>query len=182
MRLQQSSNEGCRRSRGCIQRQFTSHATSPQTPRRGLASTSSWRVRGAPRWAWVSPACDAARRGAARLGRTTLNHPSSPSPSHTHTSPALPSLGLCLDVRGYCSRRFHVQSFGHVFQVLIKLYEQKPESHKKRKSILCYSGRMIALVRIFSQNNLLSLQAKTRRPHNRSPRVLCAVPHTIKYI
>ena len=32
-----------------------------------------------------------------------------------------PSLGLCLDVRGYYSRRFHVQSFGHVFQVLIKL-------------------------------------------------------------
>ena len=30
---------------------------------------------------------------------------------------------LCLDVRGYYSRRFHVQlSFGHVFQVLIKLY------------------------------------------------------------
>ena len=28
---------------------------------------------------------------------------------------------MCLDVRGYYSRRFHVQSFGHVFQVLIKL-------------------------------------------------------------
>ena len=40
-------------------------------------------------------------------------------------SPALPSLGLCLDARGYYSRRFHVQSFGHVFQVvLIKLYGQ----------------------------------------------------------
>ena len=26
-----------------------------------------------------------------------------------------------LDVRGYYSLRFHVQSFGHVFQVLIKL-------------------------------------------------------------
>ena len=39
--------------------------------------------------------------------------------------PPKPSLGLCLDVRGYCSRRFHVQSFGHVFQVLIKLYDQK---------------------------------------------------------
>ena len=33
--------------------------------------------------------------------------------------------GLCLDVRGYCSRRFHAQSFGHVFQVLMKLYDQK---------------------------------------------------------
>ena len=56
------------------------------------------------------------------------NHPSSPFPSHTHISPsttALPSLGLCLDVRGYCSRRFRVQSFGHVFQVLIKLYDKK---------------------------------------------------------
>ena len=50
--------------------------------------------------------------------RTT---PPSPSPSHTHISSALPSLGLCLDVRGYYSRRFHVQSCGHVFQVLIKL-------------------------------------------------------------
>eukprot|EP00964_Phaeocystis_antarctica_P006540 scaffold3542_cov54-Phaeocystis_antarctica.AAC.3 len=50
--------------------------------------------------------------------------PPSPSPSHTHLSPALPSLGLCLDARGYYSRRFHVQSFGHVFQVLIKLYGQ----------------------------------------------------------
>eukprot|EP00964_Phaeocystis_antarctica_P143827 scaffold109437_cov54-Phaeocystis_antarctica.AAC.1 len=28
------------------------------------------------------------------------------------------SLGLCLDVRGYCSRRFHVQSFGHVSKAL----------------------------------------------------------------
>ena len=44
---------------------------------------------------------------------------------HTHIATVLPSLGLCLDVRGYCSRRFHVQSFGHVFQVLIKLYDQK---------------------------------------------------------
>ena len=33
-----------------------------------------------------------------------------------------------LDVRGYCSRRFHVQSFARVFQVLIKLYDQKYES------------------------------------------------------
>ena len=46
------------------------------------------------------------------------------SPPHTHIATVLPSLGLCLDVRGYCSRRFHVQSFGHVFQVLIKLYDQ----------------------------------------------------------
>ena len=38
--------------------------------------------------------------------------------------PPKPSLGLCLDVRGYCSRRFHVQSFGHVSQVLIKLYDK----------------------------------------------------------
>ena len=36
---------------------------------------------------------------------------------------------LCLDVRGYCSRRFHVQSFGHVFQVLIKLYDQNNLKH-----------------------------------------------------
>ena len=56
---------------------------------------------------------------------TPKERPSSPSPSHTHLSPALPSLGLCLDVCGYCSRRFHVQSFGHVFQVLIKLCDQK---------------------------------------------------------
>ena len=33
-----------------------------------------------------------------------------------------------IDVRGYRSRRFHVQSFAHVFQVLIKLYDQKYES------------------------------------------------------
>ena len=39
-------------------------------------------------------------------------------------SSAAPVLLLCLDVRGYCSRRFHVQSFGHVFQVLIKLYDK----------------------------------------------------------
>ena len=39
-------------------------------------------------------------------------------------------LGLCLDVRGYCSRRFHVQSFGHVFQVLIKLYDQKERTRQ----------------------------------------------------
>ena len=43
--------------------------------------------------------------------------------------PPKPSLGLCLDVRGYCSRRFHVQSFGHVFQVLIKLYDQNNLKH-----------------------------------------------------
>ena len=55
------------------------------------------------------------------------NQPPSLSPfplTHTHTPPVLPSLGLCLDVRGYCSRRFRVQSVGHVFQVLIKLSDQ----------------------------------------------------------
>ena len=76
---------------------------------------NSWRVRGAPTWAWVSPAREAGR------GAVGSHDPPSPSPSHTHISSALPSLGLCLDVRGYYSRRFHVQSFGHVFQVLIKL-------------------------------------------------------------
>jgi len=87
----------------------------PPPPRRGLAYTSSWRVRGAPTWAWVSPAREAGR------GAVGSHDPPSPSPSHTHISSALPSLGLCLDVRGYYSRRFHVQSCGHVFQVLIKL-------------------------------------------------------------
>ena len=33
-----------------------------------------------------------------------------------------------LDVRGYYSRRFHVQSCGHVFQVLIKL-PRKTKGH-----------------------------------------------------
>ena len=56
----------------------------------------------------------------------------SPPPSHTHISPALPSLGLCLDVRGYYSRRFHVQSFGHVFQVLIK---QKGQAFRSNSAI-----------------------------------------------
>ena len=32
--------------------------------------------------------------------------------------PLIQGPDLCLDVRGYCSRGFHVQSFGHVFQVL----------------------------------------------------------------
>ena len=48
-------------------------------------------------------------------------------PSHTHISRALPSLGLCLDERGYCSRRFHVQSLGHVFQVPNKALRSKIE-------------------------------------------------------
>ena len=30
-----------------------------------------------------------------------------------------------LEIRIKIKRRFHVQSFGHVFQVLIKLYDQK---------------------------------------------------------
>ena len=103
-----------------IPKHAAGHPKPQPPPRRGLASTSSWRVRGAPTWAWASQACEAGR-GA--VGSHDPQPPLSPSPSHTHISPALPSLGLCLDVRGYCSRRFRVQSFGHVFQVLIKLYD-----------------------------------------------------------
>ena len=66
--------------------------------RRGLATTSPWRVRGAPKLAWVSPACEAGR-GA--VGSHDPQPLSSLSPSHIHISPVLPSLGLCLDVRGY---------------------------------------------------------------------------------
>ena len=36
------------------------------------------------------------------------------------------------------SRRFHVQSFGHVFQVLIKLYNQKMGNRRIRASTLSY--------------------------------------------
>eukprot|EP00964_Phaeocystis_antarctica_P128193 scaffold91934_cov48-Phaeocystis_antarctica.AAC.1 len=39
-----------------------------------------------------------------------------------------PSLGLCLDVRGYCSRRFHVQSFGHVLGVSGRWRSRQPVS------------------------------------------------------
>ena len=108
-----------------IPKHAAGHPKPQPPPRRGLASTSSWRVRGAPTWAWVSPAREAGR------GAVGSHDPPSPSPSHTHISPALPSLGLCLDVRGYCSRRFHVQSFGHVFQVLIKLYGLERASDDK---------------------------------------------------
>ena len=62
-------------------------------------------------------------------GAVGSHDPPSPSPSHTHISSALPSLGLCLDVRGYYSRRFHVQSCGHVFQVLIKLPRKKSREY-----------------------------------------------------
>ena len=64
-----------------------------------------------------------ARRGWVARPATTLF----PFPlTHTHLSsqsPALPSLGLCLDVRGYCSRRFHVQSL-HVFHDQMKLLQE----------------------------------------------------------
>ena len=45
-------------------------------------------------------------RGGARRGCGSHDPqpPLFPFPSHTHISPALPSLGLCLDVRGYCCR------------------------------------------------------------------------------
>ena len=55
---------------------------------------------------------------------TPKERPSSPSPSHTHLSPALPSLGLCLDVRGYRNRRFHVQSFATWLRFTIKISPQ----------------------------------------------------------
>ena len=51
-------------------------------PRRGLASTSSCRVRGAATWAWVSPACEEGR------GSVRAHDPRRPppplSPPHTH--------------------------------------------------------------------------------------------------
>ena len=74
--------------------------------------------------------------------------PPSPTPAHTHISPPLPSLGLCLDVRGYCSRRFHVQSFRHVFQVLIKLYDQK-EVFASLRSVPLYDLVSATLFRCF---------------------------------
>ena len=84
-------------------------------------------------WGKARSSCIASPRPIPKLQKHTVSlkrpkyHcvPLFPFPSHTHISPVLPSLGLCLDVRGYCSRRFHVQSCGHVFQVLIKLYDQK---------------------------------------------------------
>ena len=74
--------------------------------------------------------------------------PPSPTPAHTHISPPLPSLGLSLDVRGYCSRRFHVQSFRHVFQVLIKLYDQK-EVFASLRSVPLYDLVSATLFRCF---------------------------------
>ena len=60
-------------------------------------------------------------RGGARhaVGSHDPQRPSPPFPlTHTHISSNTYSLGLCVDVLSYCtSRRFHVQSFGHVFQV-----------------------------------------------------------------
>ena len=128
-----------------FQRSTRPAAPNPRPPpRRGLASTSSWRVRGAPTWAWVSPAREAGR------GAVGSHDPPSPSPSHTHISSALPSLGLCLDVRGYYSRRFHVQSFGHVFQVLIKLYGQINYT-----KTACYTG---------PRRRPVSMPVRARRP------------------
>ena len=50
--------------------------------------------------------------------------------------------GLCLDVRGYYSRRFHVQSFGHVFQALIKLPRKKSQ-YLSRRGTICKCKRKI---------------------------------------
>ena len=58
----------------------------PSPPRRGLDSTSSCRVRGAPTRAWVSLACEAGWRGAARTAVGSQDpQPPSPLPAHTHT-------------------------------------------------------------------------------------------------
>eukprot|EP00964_Phaeocystis_antarctica_P060038 scaffold35760_cov55-Phaeocystis_antarctica.AAC.3 len=47
---------------------------------------------------------------------------------HLKPAPNAKTTGPCLDVRDYCSRRFHVQSFGHVFSSPnIKLYDQKQQ-------------------------------------------------------
>ena len=82
---------------------------------------------------------------AVALGRRPPPTTLSPFPlTHTHTPPVLPSLGLCLDVRGYCSRRFRVQSVGHVFQVLIKLSDQT-------KSAAAFCGLLNASGRAFSR-------------------------------
>ena len=73
----------------------------------GPVRKQTW-VRGQPHGPGPSPT---------RLGRTTPLSLSLFLPPHTHTHTHththlqyLPSLGLCLDVRGYRSRRFHVQS------------------------------------------------------------------------
>ena len=56
---------------------------------------------------------------------TTLNDPLPPlSPPHTHRYSTTQSRALPRRTRLLRSRRFHVQSFGHVFQVLIKLDDQ----------------------------------------------------------
>ena len=43
-------------------------------------------------------------------------------------------------MRGYCSRRLQAQSFGHVFQVLIKLYDQKETWLRKPKALFNRQG------------------------------------------
>ena len=52
-----------------------------------------------------------------------------------------------LDVRGYCSRRFHVQSFGHVFQVLIKVYDQNLWARKRGRVHALGGGNQLAFTK-----------------------------------
>ena len=115
-------------------------AAAPDRPPRGAAGFHQLVARkGGTHVGWGLPGACEAGRGA--VGSHDPQPPSSPSPSHTHLSPALPSLGLCLDVRGYRSRcrRFHVQSFGQV----VPLYDQNlPSNLLQTSSVTRPRGRL----------------------------------------
>jgi len=97
----------------------------------------------------ISPICPTTNDKTAtnKLSDSLFLSPSLSTHTHTHISSVLFSLGLCLDVRGYRSRRFHVQSRqGTCLSVHNKAFTIKLSSvGSTRWLISSYRGRAFSI-------------------------------------